>query len=69
MEDHGTPHCDFFRELLIGGELGALAGIFFGPNSGKQTRSDIGQMGREVSPGGREIYSDTSASVTNRRSF
>ena len=69
MDDHGTPHCDFFRELLIGGELGALAGIFFAPNSGKQTRSDIGQMGSEVSPGGREIYSDAGASATNRRSF
>lgn len=66
MEDHETPHCDFFTELLIGGELGALAGIFFAPNSGKQPRSDIKQMGSEVLPGGKEIYSDTSSSVPNR---
>ena len=44
--------------MLIGGVLGALAGIFFAPKSGKELRSDIKEKGSEVLKDGKEIYSN-----------
>jgi gas vesicle protein len=32
---------DFFKGLLIGGLIGAIAGILYAPKSGKETREDI----------------------------
>ncbi|MHB9098952.1 MAG: YtxH domain-containing protein [Syntrophales bacterium] len=60
MGEQEKPQCHFLMELLIGGELGALAGIFFAPNSGKQLRSDIKEMGSAVLKGWER---DTRASV------
>jgi gas vesicle protein len=45
---------------LIGGVLGALAGILFAPKSGKELRSDIKEKGREILKDGKEIYADAS---------
>ena len=45
MEAHEEPHCHFCMGVLIGGILGALAGIFFAPKSGKELRSDIKEKG------------------------
>jgi len=63
MEEQEKPQCHFCMGLLIGGALGALAGIFFAPKSGKELRSDIKEKGSEVLKDGREIYSDASARV------
>jgi gas vesicle protein len=60
MGEHEKPQCDFFMGLLIGGALGALAGILFAPKSGKELRSDIKEKGSEVLKDGKEIYSDAS---------
>jgi gas vesicle protein len=60
MAEHEKPQCDFFMGLLIGGALGALAGILFAPKSGKELRSDIKEKGSEVLKDGKEIYADAS---------
>ena len=41
--------------------LGALAGIFFAPKSGKELRSDIKEKGSEVLKDAKEIYADATA--------
>jgi len=61
MAEHERQQGDFFRGFLIGGILGALAGILFAPKSGKELRSDIKEKGSEVIEvleEGKEIYAD-----------
>jgi len=48
----------FLRGFVIGGVLGALAGILFAPKSGKELRSDIKEKGSEVLKGAKDIYAD-----------
>jgi gas vesicle protein len=55
-EDQEQPQCHFCRGLLIGGALGALAGIIFAPKSGKELRSDIRAKGNDVLKDAKEIY-------------
>jgi gas vesicle protein len=61
MEEQENPRCHFCMGLLIGGALGALAGIFFAPKSGKELRSDIKEKGNEVLEDAQELYADASA--------
>ena len=49
---------NFLKGFVIGGILGALAGIFFAPKSGKELRSDLKEKGSEVLKDGKEIYAD-----------
>jgi gas vesicle protein len=58
MEEHEKPQCHFCVGLLIGGVLGALAGIFFAPKSGKELRSDIKEKGNEFLKDTKKIYAD-----------
>jgi gas vesicle protein len=60
MAEQEKPQCDFFTGLLIGGVLGALAGIFFAPISGKKLRSDIKEKSGEFLKDVKEIYADSS---------
>ena len=60
MAEHENQQGHFFMGLLIGGALGALAGIFFAPKSGKDLRSDFKEKGSEVLKDGKEIYADAS---------
>jgi gas vesicle protein len=60
MAEHENQQDHFFMGFLIGGALGALAGIFFAPKSGKELRSDIKEKGSEVLKDGKEIYADAS---------
>ena len=60
MEEHEKPQGNFCVGLLIGGALGALAGIFFAPKSGKELRSDIKERGSDVLRDAKEIYADAS---------
>ena len=48
MAEHENQQGRFFMGFLIGGVLGALAGIFFAPKSGKELRSDLKEKGSEV---------------------
>ncbi len=60
MAEHEDPQGHFFRGLLIGSVLGALAGVFFAPKSGKELRARIKEAGREVFEDGKEISADAS---------
>ena len=60
MAEHEKPQGHFFMGLLIGGALGALAGIFLAPKSGKELSSDIKEIGSKVLKDGKEIYADAS---------
>ena len=70
MEEHENPQCHFCMGLLIGGVLGALAGIFFAPKSGKELRSDIKEKGNEFLKDTKEIYADvgTKQKTSSRKS-
>jgi gas vesicle protein len=59
MTEHLKPQGHFFRGILIGSALGALAGILFAPKSGKELRSDIKEKGSDVFGEGMDFYSDT----------
>jgi gas vesicle protein len=63
MAEHEKPQCHFCMGLLIGGALGALAGILFAPKSGKELRFDIKKKGSEVLKDAKEIYTDASTKV------
>jgi gas vesicle protein len=58
MEEQEKSQCHFFKGLLIGGVLGALAGLLFAPKSGKELRSDIKEKGTEVLKDAKEMYAD-----------
>jgi len=47
MEEQGKSQVHFFKGLLIGGALGALAGVLFAPKSGKKLRSEYQEKGRK----------------------
>ena len=59
MAEHENNNV-ILKGFLIGGVLGALAGIFFAPKSGKELRSDIKEKGSEVLKDAKEIYADAS---------
>jgi len=58
MAEHENQQGHFFMGFLIGGVLGALAGILFAPKSGKELRSDLKEKGSEVLKDTKEIYAD-----------
>jgi len=60
VAEHEKPQGYFFMGFLIGGVLGALAGISFAPKPGKDLRSDLKEKGSEVLKDGKEIYADAS---------
>ncbi len=47
---------DFLKGLLIGGLIGAAAGILFAPKSGKETREDISRKSQELYSRAKEEY-------------
>src|SRR5271157_3140468 len=51
----------FFKGFIVGGILGALAGILFAPKAGRELRSEIKEKGSEVLEDAKEIYADASA--------
>jgi gas vesicle protein len=61
MAKHEDQRGQFFIGFLMGSVLGALAGIFFAPKSGKELRSDIKEKGSEVLKDAKEIYADATA--------
>ena len=60
MEEDENQKSDFFIGFLIGGVLGALAGILFAAKSGKELRSNIKGKVSEVVKDAEDIYADSS---------
>ena len=67
MAKHENQRGYFFIGLLMGSVLGAVAGIFFAPKSGKELRSDIKEKGSEVLENAKEIYTDATAKAQESR--
>ncbi len=59
METIQNGYGRFFRGLLVGGFMGAVAGILFAPKSGKELRSELKQKGSETFEDARHMYGDT----------
>jgi len=51
-----TRSNDFLKGVLIGGLIGAVAGILFAPKSGKETREDIARKTDDLIQKAREEY-------------
>jgi len=60
MTLHEKPLGHLFVGLLIGGALGALAGILFAPKSGKELRAEIKEKRNAVLKDAKDIYADAS---------
>lgn len=60
MTEHQITKGHLFAGLLIGGALGALAGILFAPKSGKELRSEIREKGSAALKDAKDIYTDAS---------
>ena len=60
MPENEKDSGNFLRGFVIGSVLGALAGVFFAPKSGKELRSYVKEKGSEVSKDAKEIYADAS---------
>ncbi len=59
MMTEQEKHMDhLFVGLLIGGALGALAGILFAPKPGKQLRSEIKEKGNSILKDAMDIYDE-----------
>ena len=59
-EDKKHPN-HFALFFLMGGALGALAGIFLAPKSGKRMRADLRHRGGNAVDDTKEMYADVSA--------
>ena len=49
----------FVQGLLIGGILGALAGLLMAPKSGKELRAELKQKGGKAIDEAKELYTET----------
>lgn len=61
MEEQEKTQGHLIKGFLIGGFLGAMAGLFFAPKSGKELRSAVRELKREFLRDGEKFYSDVSA--------
>lgn len=48
MEKTCNVYGRFFQGVLVGSFLGAMAGMFFAPKSGKELRSDVKEKSKEA---------------------
>jgi gas vesicle protein len=61
MEGSGYSYKSLFKGFLLGGLLGATAGILFAPQAGKELRSGIKGKGEKILKDTKESYSDMKA--------
>jgi gas vesicle protein len=59
MSDERNARDSFVKGFLIGGFVGALAGLLFAPKSGKELRSDIRKKSEEAMDETKRFYADT----------
>ena len=58
LETFQNGYGRFFKGFLIGGFLGAAAGIVFAPKSGKELRSELKQKGSGALEDAKHMYWD-----------
>ncbi|WP_446012063.1 YtxH domain-containing protein [Candidatus Electrothrix sp.] len=61
MSEYKKHSSHFALFFLMGGALGALAGIFLAPKSGKRMRADLRAKGSNAVEDTKEMYGDVSA--------
>jgi len=64
MTEHEKTLGHLLVGILIGSALGALAGIFFAPKSGRELRSDIRAKRNALLKDAKDIYDDASTKAT-----
>ena len=60
MSEHEKHPNHFALFFLMGGALGAVAGIFLAPKSGKRLRADLRHKGGNAVDDTKEMYADVS---------
>jgi len=63
MEGTKHHHNSLFKGFLLGGLLGAEAGILFAPKAGDELRSGIKGKGEKALKDTKQFYSDAKAKV------
>ena len=58
MAERTEDQNHFLWGFLIGGMMGALAGLFFAPKSGKELRSELREKGSEAFEDAKQFYSE-----------
>jgi gas vesicle protein len=58
MAQRGNDQNHFLRGFLVGGIMGALAGLFFAPKSGKELRAELKEKGTEAFEDAKQFYSE-----------
>jgi gas vesicle protein len=58
MAERAHDQNDFVWGFLIGGIMGALAGLFFAPKSGKELRTELKEKGSEAFEDAKQFYSE-----------
>lgn len=58
MADKDNEQNRFLCGLLMGGILGAAAGLLFAPKSGSELRSDLREMGDDAFEGAKRVCAD-----------
>ena len=61
MEGTRSNHKSLVKGFLLGGLLGATAGILFAPEAGKELRSGVKGKGEKILKDTKESYSDMKA--------
>jgi len=56
----------FFKGLLFGTALGAIAGILFAPKSGEETREDIKKLAVDIKDKAEDLYNDARREVEKK---
>jgi gas vesicle protein len=65
MSEYKKHPRHFALFFLMGGALGALAGIFLAPKSGKRMRADLRTKGGNAVEDTKEMYADVSTKAKN----
>jgi gas vesicle protein len=58
MAERGNDQNHFLWGFLVGGIMGALAGLFFAPKSGKELRAELEEKGSEAFEDAKQFYSE-----------
>ncbi len=58
MAERVNDQNHFVWGFLVGGIMGALAGLFFAPKSGKELRAELKEKGNEALEDAKEFYSE-----------
>ncbi len=61
MAENDKEETGFLKGMIIGGVIGALAGVLFAPKAGKEIRSDLKEKGEKVFGKAEEIYNEAAA--------